>query len=96
MKFVALWSLKEGVDQARLGEVLRRRAQWTFPAGLRLIAEYWSAQSRPAVISIFEAEDAAILLVNSVAWLDAMDVELYPVVTWEEGLQKLTRGAASG
>ncbi|MGC8875051.1 MAG: DUF3303 domain-containing protein [Chloroflexia bacterium] len=96
MKFVALWSLKEGTDQAKLGEVLRRRARWVFPEGLTLIAEYWSAQTRPAVVSIVEAEDAAALVANSVAWLDAMEVQIFPIVTWEEGLQTLSRGPAAG
>ncbi len=29
-------------------------------------------------------------MLNSVAWLDALDVEIFPVVEWEEGLKKIS------
>lgn len=91
MKFIALWSLKEGVDQAKLAQMMGRRAEWKFPEGIKLIAEYWSSKSKPAVVSIFEADAAAALTINSVAWIDAMEADIFPVATWEEGLQALTR-----
>ena len=91
MKFIALWSLKERVDQAKLAEIMGRRAEWKFPEGMSLIAEYWSSKAAPAVVSIFEADDAAALTINSVAWIDALGVDIFPVATWEEGLEKLTR-----
>lgn len=93
MKFVALWSLKEGVDQVKLAEIMGRRAELKFPAGagMNLLAEYWSAQSSPAVINILEADDAAALMINSVTWIDVLDVDIFPVTTWEEGLEKLTK-----
>lgn len=91
MKFVALWSLKEGVDQSKLAEMMGRRAEFKFPAGMNLLAEYWSAQNSPAVISILEADDAAALMIISVTWMDVLDVDIFPVTTWEEGLEKLTK-----
>ncbi len=94
MKFVALWSLKEGVDQAKLAEIMGRRAEHKFPEGMSLIAEYWSSKGSPAVVSIFEADDAAALMINSAAWVDALDVDVFPVTTWEEGLEKLTKHLA--
>ncbi|NIN66571.1 MAG: DUF3303 domain-containing protein [Anaerolineae bacterium] len=90
MKFVALWSLKEYVDQEDLAVVMARRAEHEFPKGMKVIGEYWSAQGSPAVISIFECDDASALMLNSVAWLDALDVEIFPVVEWEEGLKKIS------
>lgn len=94
MKFIALWSLKDDVDQAKLAEMMGRRAEFQFPTGMRLIAEYWSPKKSPAVISIFEADDAAALMVNSVCWIDALDVDIFPVSTWEEGLEKLSKHLA--
>jgi hypothetical protein len=94
MKFVALWSLKEGVDQLKLMEVLGRRAEYKFPKGIEVIAEYWSSRGSPAVISVFEADDAAALMLNTVAWVDALDADIFPVSTWEEGLKKLTKHLA--
>lgn len=94
MKFVALWSLKEGVDQLKLAEVLGRRAEYKFPKGIKVLAEYWSSRRSPAVISVFEADDAAALMLNTVAWVDALDADVFPVSTWEEGLEKLTKHLA--
>lgn len=90
MKFVALWSLKESVDQTKLAEIMGRRSEFRFPKGLKLIAEYWSSKGSPAVISVFEADDAASLMINTVAWADALNVDIFPVTTYEEGLEKLT------
>jgi uncharacterized protein with GYD domain len=91
MKFVALWSLKDGVDQEDLAESMGRRAEFEFPKGMKVIAEYWTPQGSPAVINILEADDASALMVNSVAWMDVLDVEIFPVVEWEEGLKKLSK-----
>ncbi|HEY65604.1 MAG TPA: DUF3303 family protein [Caldilineae bacterium] len=91
MKFVLLWSLKAGVDQAKLAEVMRCRGEWKFPEGVRLLAEYWAPQNTPTVIDILEADDATALLVNTVGWIDVMEARIFPVVTWEEGLEKLGR-----
>lgn len=91
MKFIALWNLKEGVDQTKLAEMMGRRAEWQFPKGMKLLAEYWSSKNAPAVISVFEADDAAALMINTVAWIDALEADVFPVTTWEEGLEKLSR-----
>jgi hypothetical protein len=91
MKFVALWSLKEHVAQEELAEMMGRRSDFKFPKGMKLIAEYWSPQASPAVVSIFESDDTSALMVNAVAWSDVMDVEIFPVTEWEEGLKKLSK-----
>ena len=90
MKFVALWSLKEYLDQEDLAEVMGRRAEHEFPKGMKVIAEYWTPLRWPAVINILEADDVSALMVNTVAWMDVLDVEIFPVVEWEEGLKKLS------
>jgi hypothetical protein len=94
MKFVALWSLKAAVDQAKLAEVMSRRSEYKFPTGVNVLAEYWSPRASPAVISVFEADDAAALMINSVAWIDVLDVDIFPVNTWEEGLDRLSKHLA--
>jgi hypothetical protein len=78
----------------KLAEIMGRRADYEFPTGMRLIAEYWSGNTDPAVISIFEADDSAALMINSVVWIDIFDVRIFPVNTWEEGLDKLTKHLA--
>ncbi len=94
MKFIALWSLKDNVDQAKLAEVMGRRAEHKFPTGMNLIAEYWSSRTSPAVVSIFEVDDSAALMINYAVWVDVLDVDIFPVNTWEEGLEKLSKHGA--
>ena len=96
MKFIALFSLKETADQTKLAEIMGRRADHQFPTGMKLLAEYWSSRTSPTVIAIYEADDAAALMINSVTWLDTLNVDIFPVTTWEEGLAKLGKHLAGG
>ena len=93
MKFVILCHLKPSVDQAKLAEAMGRRAEYEFPEGVKVIDEYWSS-SDPAVVGIYEADDAAALMINTVVWMDIFNMQVLPVNTWEEGLEKLTRHLA--
>ena len=91
MKFVALQSLKEGVDEAKLEQLLRNRAEYEFPEGIKPIAEYWGPKDSPAVISIFEADDAAPILESTVPWIDYFETtDLFPVVSVDEGLGSIS------
>ena len=91
MKFVTLWSLKESVDLAKLAEIIGRRAEYEYPPGIKMVGEYWTSQRSPAVVSILEADDATGLMINYAAWVDVLDVEVFPVNTWEEGLEGLSK-----
>ena len=92
MKFVAFFNLKQDLSPTKLAEVISRRAEYKFPEGLELIAEYWTPMRTPAVIAVFEATDSTVLLANSVAWLDAFEIEkVFPVSNWEEGVKKLPK-----
>ena len=76
------------------GQAAQKRAEYQFPESLTLIAEYWTAEDSPAVISVFEADDAAPLLENSLSWADYFETtEVLPVVTAEEGLERFTGGS---
>jgi hypothetical protein len=88
MYFVALYSLKEGIDQVKITEVITRRAEYEHP--MKLVAEYFSPNRNPTVISVYETDDANTLLINSLAWLDVFDIQVLPVVTWDEGMQALS------
>lgn len=94
MKFVALYSLVEVVDQTRLAESVQRRAEYRIPEGMRLIDEYWSARDSPAVISVFEADDAAPILENAVPSMDFFETTGdFPVVSVEEGPERFSEGS---
>ncbi len=91
MKFIALFSLRENITQAKVAEAVSRRVEFKFPEGIQLLAEYWTPASDPAVIALFEATDTTALMANSVAWLDVFEVNLLPVVDWQEGAKKLSK-----
>jgi hypothetical protein len=90
MKYVVLYHLKEAADQAKVAEMMARRAEYQFPTGMNLIAECWTGNTRNCVVGIYDVDDPATALLNSVAWLDAFTIEALPATTWEEGLARIT------
>lgn len=68
-------------------ENIARRAQWQYPEGVRVVAEYWLQTSNPLVITIFEADSIAPIMAISTEWGDVFDITVVPAVTAEEGLE---------
>jgi hypothetical protein len=82
MLFVALLKATGGTPK----ETIARRAQWQYPEGMRVVAEYW-LQCNPVVISIIEADSIAPIVAISVEWDDVFDITVVPAITAEDGLQ---------
>lgn len=89
MRFVALFNMKDGVDQSKIAEIVKRRGEYDHP--VKLVEEFYTPNRRPAVIAVYETDDANQLVINSLAWIDAFDIEVIPVVGWQEGLDKLNQ-----
>lgn len=87
MRFIALFNLKESADQSKIAEVVNRRADFDHP--VQLVEEFYTPNRAPAVIAVYETEDANQLVLNSLAWMDAFDIQVIPVVGWQEGLDTL-------
>lgn len=87
MRFIALFSLKESADQSTIAEIVNRRADYDHP--VQLVEEFYTPNRSPAVIAVYETEDANQLVLNSLAWMDAFDIQVIPVVGWQEGLDTL-------
>ncbi len=67
-----------------------RRADWKYPAGMAVVAEYWLETSDPALpglIVIAEADDATPMMRAIADWDDHMDLTLVPAITAEQGLE---------
>jgi hypothetical protein len=88
MKFVALFEIKDSVDQTKLAEAIGRRAEYQHPAGVKLLEEYWSPEG--TIVSIFESDDPAAMMIMTAAWVDVDTVRIFPVVTWQEGFEALS------
>lgn len=82
MLFVALLKVTGGTPQERIA----RRAQWDYPDGIRVIAEYWLQAAEPAVVSVFEADSNDAVFALAVPWGDVFDITVAPAVTAEQGL----------
>ena len=89
MRFIALFNLKESVDQSKITEVVNRRADFDHP--VQLVEEFYTPNRAPAVIAVYETEDANQLVLNSLAWMDVFDIQVIPVVGWQEGLDTLQK-----
>lgn len=82
MLFVTLCNLRPGSPAM---EGARRRADWTPPEGMKIVAEYWLTTNRPAVIVIVETNDAKTFFESRAQWSDIFDMESFGAVTGEEG-----------
>ncbi|NIO68995.1 MAG: DUF3303 domain-containing protein [Anaerolineae bacterium] len=82
MLFVALLKATGGTPK----ETIARRAQWQYPEGVRVVAEYW-LQGNPVVISIIEADSIAPIMAVTTEWGDVFDITVLPAITAEDGLQ---------
>jgi hypothetical protein len=86
MLVVAVCKAKESSTTA---ERITRRAQWSYPEGTNVIAEYWLQSNDPAiptVISVFEADDVSSLMAGLAAWDKDFEMTYVPAVSAEEGL----------
>lgn len=88
MLYVAILHWKDGIPAEKMQEAQQRRAQWQYPASVKLIGEYWPlAAGAPTVVSVFEAQDAAPVFETVLTWQDIFDIDVYPAVTAEEGIR---------
>ncbi|MBN1630490.1 MAG: DUF3303 family protein [Thermoleophilia bacterium] len=83
MLFVTLANVRSGTDRERTA----RRAAWSYPPGLKLVAEYWLSCDNPKLISICEAEDIASIFAATSAWDDVFSFTVVPACTAEQGLE---------
>ena len=69
-----------------------RRAAWSYPDGMNVISESWTASSSPAVVVIAEADDFAPLMEIDMTWGDVFVMTTHPAISAEEGLEDRPRG----
>jgi len=87
MDYVALLRFRASVSAADRDAALMRRAGWQYPAGIKLIAEYWPSSSDVQVVSIFSTDDFAAIMELQFEWNDVFDIDVSPAVSAETGLQ---------
>ena len=92
MLFVALLSTKPGSTFQEGGS---RRLQWSYPEGLNVLGEYWLETDSPRVVSVMEAESMAPFGQIRMQWGDLFEIEVYPAVTSEQGMEMLRQAMSS-
>jgi hypothetical protein len=83
MLFVAIGNVRAGTSQERLA----RRLTWTYPPGLKPVAEYLLPSASPTVISIAEADDIGPVMAATSAWDDVISWTVLPAVTSEQAME---------
>jgi hypothetical protein len=86
MQYVVLLDWRtEATGEERDGALIRRGG-WSYPDGLNVIAESWTASSSPAVVVIAEADNFAPLMELNMTWGDVFVITTHAAVSAEEGL----------
>lgn len=83
MLFVTLANVRAGTDRERIA----RRMQWSYPPGLKLIAEYWLQTDNPKLVSVAEADDFAAIAAATSQWDDVFSFTVVPACTAEQGIE---------
>ena len=87
MIYVWRASWKPGLSREQMDGALIRRASWSYPEGLNVLAEYWLSGSSPVVISIFETDEYGPILELGLTWQDVFEISCDAACTAEQGLQ---------
>ena len=87
MDYVALLKFRPSVSAADRDSGLAPRAAWEYPAGIRLIAEYWPMAAHLTVVSIFSSDSFEAVMELVFQWNDIFDIDVHPATSAEEGLR---------
>ncbi len=85
MLFVAVLKARPGT----LAERAARRVQWEYPEGVKPVAEYWLQTDDPTVISVYETDHVGHMTALRMDWDDLMDIQIFPAMAAEEGIEML-------
>ncbi len=92
MLFVVFCTVKAGsTTKSRIA----RRVPFQYPAGARVLAEYWLLSERPNVVLAVEGESVAALLGAVAEWDDVFEFTIIPAITAEEGIAAAPQLAAT-
>ena len=93
MLFVALLSTKSGNT---FQEGVAKRLQWDYPEGADVLAEYWLETEAPRVVAVVETDSMEPLGQIRMDWGDMFEIEVFPVVTAEQGLEMARQAMSTG
>jgi hypothetical protein len=83
MLFVALANAHPGT----LEERMKKRLEYQYPEGCKLVAEYWLQTDHPTVIVVFEAERIEPVIQATGDWDPFFDIEIFPAIDYKAGIE---------
>lgn len=87
MLYAMLLSWKPGLSREQMDGALIRRAQWKYPAGMKVLGEYWLSAPSPTVVLMLEASEFEPIFETEMTWGDVFDITVVAATTPEEGLR---------
>lgn len=86
MLFNAVCTVHTHLTKEQRDATLARRAEWQYPAGVKVHSEVWRVTA-PEVITTFECDSYEPIMAIQLAWSDAFQMNVSPVITAEDGLR---------
>lgn len=87
--------LAKGKAPSTMKQRISRRLEWQYPTSIRVVGEYWLQSHDPALVLITETEDAGAMMRSIAEWDDVFDLQVFPAVSAEQGLQAAKEMAAA-
>jgi hypothetical protein len=86
MLFTLVGTVYSHLTQEQRMAGFARRAEWKYPAGVKLQHEAWRVTA-PEIISTVECDSYEQIMAIQLAWHDFMQMNVSPSTTPEQGLQ---------
>jgi hypothetical protein len=86
MLFNATSTIHSHLTQEQRMGGMKRRAEWQYPAGVKVVHEVWRS-SAPHIVTTFECDSFEPILAIQLAWTDFMEMSIAPCITPEDGLR---------
>jgi hypothetical protein len=63
---------------------------------MNFLAEYWIETDSPRVVSVVEAKSMAPFEAIRMAWGDLFEIDVFPAVTADQGMEMLRQAISEG
>jgi hypothetical protein len=87
MEYVGLLRFRPQLSAEERDRALMRRGAWSYPEGIRPIAEYWPVAEQVQAVTIFASDTFAPVMELQLEWDDVFEISIFPAVSAEEGLR---------
>jgi hypothetical protein len=85
MLYVTCLTIHSHLSQEQRLAGMARRAEWKYPAGVKVVSEYWRS-SAPHCITTYETDSYDPILAMQLQWGDFFEFNTSPACTPEQGL----------